>query len=638
MDRQTLCRLRPHKTVRAGFASACLLAASVFSSAARADFVGDLAQCAGGPIEIAAAGLDPAQLEKAAIAAEFAIDHGQCIPRVVAVDPLLVGMTVAVAGMQSQKILPGDADGCIDASLGVASKSVAGALDIALANAPGGGAILSSDARELLREIAKGETNNTLYQVPGFALVAETVTCGCAVASTGLPVEELKSQAKTVLQSVDGCEKVVGALLGGAYEAGAAAIASVNDAAAKIYGSAVDTVNAIGCELGFGGCDDEPEGPPFFCVGYESIRAQGQSAQSIVDNYSWMWKDSATPFANSAFTPMTTGPGGFGTMPSEAASKAIDAQNKEVDTWFAACDVSYQAKIDAAKKRKAEEQEEQRILLEIEKAEKLGSSHALRFAFDWIPKCRKDVQCEKGVSTIADQFNADLKDSDTIKQYGSFGAAAKAVYKKYSSNAGVAVAFADERRKKAIKKDRKAAVPDRLWAYDCKSFLGRERHSLCRESSGFDVCKGYAKAGQWDFCALGGKAPAFYANGQMLDENLRQAGCIAESRSRTGGAWQCLSPAARERCSAYRRGGSSTSCAHENEAFKRTLRDVLKGLQPAPPPATRSPTTAPATTPERAPARTPDPAPADTTILPTIRRLPPVAPPAEDDEDEAPRG
>lgn len=611
-----------------------LAVALVLAGQAHADFVDDLAQCAKAPIKAATDVPDP---EKALIAAQFAIDHGQCIPRVVAVDPLLVGMSVGIAGMQSQNILPSDADGCIDKSIGAASKPVAGALDYALANAPGGGAILSSEARALLRDIAEGESNKTLFQIPGFAMVAEAVTCGCAVASSGLPVEELKEQTAIVLESVEGCTKVVGALLGGAYEIGASAAGAVNEAAAKIYGSAVDTVNAIGCELGLGGCDDEPAGPPFFCVGYENIRAQGHSAEAILSNYSWMWKDSGFPSAQNPFAPKTYDEL-LGLVPSKAAQDAIDAKNKEVDSWFAGCEISYQAKVAAEIKRKAEEAEKKRILAEVEKAEQLGSSYALRFAFEWSPKCKKDAQCEKGVSLIADQFNAEIKDPDTIQQYGTFGAAAEAIYKKYSSNAGVAVAFAEARRKKAIKADPAASKEDRLWAFDCSSFLGRDAQSICRNVEGFDVCKSYVKKDQHALCALGGADSKFFAKAGVASSNLKSAGCIAQSQSRTSTTLQCVTPLARERCEAFGRGGSPVACAHKQEAAKRKLNDVLKAIQ-HPPPARQPAPTTPADPSRRAPATPSAPAEPPPT-LPTIRRLPPVAPPAEEPpaEDEAPRG
>lgn len=574
------------------------------SGQARADFVGDLANCAGSQIEVVTQAADP---EKALKVAAFAVDYGQCIPRVVAVDPLLVGVSVGVAGLQSKKFLRADAEGCIDDSLGKASMPVAGALDVALSNAPGGGAILSSDARALLREIAEGKSNAALYDVPGFALVSETVVCGCAVASTGLQVDELKKEATTVLKGVEDCAAVIENLLGGAYEAGAQATKAVADAAKALYGSVAGALSSIGCSLGLGGCDEE--GPPFFCTGYDNMRASGASAQSIKESFAGF-----TAFAGDSFL------------------RQIEA-----------CDTAYEDRIRKKKIADAEAAEAKRLQGEIEKAEQLGSANALGFAFHWSPKCRKDAQCEKSVAALTEQFNAEIKSSDTLGPggYATFGAAVAGLWEKYSGSAKVAVALAEPRVKKKLRNTRGASAEDRLWAYDCNAFLGRNRQSLCEAKEGFDVCKSYVNAKQWDLCALSGEKPAYFSLPSLAAQDLRNSGCLTADVSRTSVNWQCITKAARDRCSAYRRGGSSLTCKHEEGELKAFVGDALKRLQtppPAePPPATRTPPppSAPATA--DPPVRPQDPPPP---ALPTIRRLPPAAPPAEEPapEDEAPRG
>jgi hypothetical protein len=584
----------------AGFALSALLA--VLPGSARAgDFVEDLGKCAKAPIQAIKDASDP---EKAVKVAKFVVEHGECVPKITAADPTLIVMTGAIAGFQEKGWLPKDADGCVDSSIGVGSKYVASAL----VNAPGVSSLLTTDASALLKDIAKGATDSTLYDVPGFSFIAQSVTCGCAVASEGIPIDELKSQITATLESVEGCSGVLANLLGGAYETSKQALAAVNDAAAKAYGSMKDTVNAIGCELGLGGCDDDPPGPPFFCVGYENIRRQGVSAEQLLASFGWMWKDTPQTSALSPFVPMTASSSGAFGADKKAQEAAADAKNKEVDGWFAACEVSYQQKIADEAKKIADAEEEKRILKELEKAEKLASSYALRFAFDWIPKCRKDSACEKGVSMIADQFGADLADPETIKKHGTFTAAAKAVYAKYSSNAGVAVALADERRKKSIRKDRNAAPADKLWAYDCKPFLGRDKQSICRDQAGFDICKAYVKQDRWGLCVKSGAQSAFFATGSLLQSSLKGAGCIAESQTRTATSWQCLSPAARDRCSDFRRGGSALSCRHETEAAQKKINEVVKAIENSRQPTTTAPTEPP---PPRTapPPRQPDPPP-----------------------------
>lgn len=595
--------MKKSHTFRVGLTLA-VLSLVLAGSAEAGDFVEDLGKCAKAPVKALEKAADPA---KAAKAAKFVVEHGECVPRIVGADPTLVFMTGTIAGMQSQGWLPKDSDGCVDSSIGAGSKYVAGAL----INAPGVKSLLSTEAQGLLQQIAKQQTDATLYEVPGFSFVAQSVTCGCAVASEGIPIDELKGQITDTLEGVEGCSGVLANLLGGAYDAGKKAVAAVGDAAAKVYGSMKDTVNAIGCELGLGGCDDDPPGPPFFCVGYENIRRQGVSSEQILTSFGWMWKETPQVGALAAFAPKTLlASGSVQSVGKDvaAAKAAADAQNKEVDGWFAACEVSYQQKIADEAKKIAEAEEAKRILKELEKAEKLASVYALRFAFDWIPKCKKDSACEKGISMIADQFGADLADPVTIKKYGTFGAAAKAVYAKYSSNAGVAVAFADERRKKVIKKDRNAAPADKLWAYDCKPFLGREKQSLCRDQAGFDICKAYVKSDRWSLCVKSGAQGAFFATGSLLQSSLKSAGCIPESQTRSSTSWQCLSPAARDRCSDFRRGGSAMSCRHETEAAQKKINDVVNAIENSRQPTTAPPAEPPART-TRPPARQPDPPP-----------------------------
>ena len=153
---------------------------ATIAPAAADDFASDLASCAKAPIE--ATKFAVGQSRKAA---EFAVNHGSCVPPVIAGDPLLYGLTGAVVVLQGALTLPQGTQACVDASVGLASRPVAHALDIALNNAPVASSLVPAEGRTLLRQIANNQSNATLYQVPGIGLVMDHVTCACAVASSG---------------------------------------------------------------------------------------------------------------------------------------------------------------------------------------------------------------------------------------------------------------------------------------------------------------------------------------------------------------------------------------------------------------------------------------------------------------------
>jgi hypothetical protein len=509
------------------------------------DFASDLAKCAKGPIDAAKFALGQGKK-----AAEFVIDHGECVGPVVGGDPLLYGMTFLVAGLQASNQLPHGAQACVDASIGQASKAVAGVVDKALDGIPGGNSLLPSEGRTLLKQIAQGQANKTLYQVPGVALIMDRVSCSCAVASTGLDIEALKEQIKNVVDSVEGCAGLVGKLLSGIYNGASQVLGALGNAAK-------DFVNGLGCTLGLGGCSDD--GPPFFCVGYHSLRAQGQSPQQIASIFPSPW------------------------FPPESIAKGVQA-----------CEQSLQDAILKKQQELAQKAEDERIAKEAEKAEKLGAASALGYAFRWIPKCA-DAICKSAIAKQADYYTADIQDPETLQMYGSFGAAKFEMDKKYGARAELAIAASKFRVKKALMADANAPPADRLAAFDCRLWLGRQGQSLCPQGDAFRVCQDYARQGQWQLCVLAGGDPMLsFAAGRGLDAILRGAGCIPDSGLRRSGrltvdsarpsrlaavSAQCLSGSARVQCDALMRGGSAVSCQGPSTlALNRSL--VLQRARP----------------------------------------------------------
>jgi hypothetical protein len=522
------------------------------------DFVSDLASCASAPIEAAASGVNIAPK-----VIKFTAEHSECMPKVVAVDPLLVGMTVGIIGLQAGDALPKSGTACSNAILGPAQQEVAAMIDTTIDAIPGGSSIFPTAGRVMLKQIANDEGTATLYQVPGMSMIVENLSCGCAISETGLGVEELKGSAGILLKGIASCTSVVNDLFGGGYEAGKAGANAVASAATAVYNGLKNAVNAVGCAIGLGGCPDEA--PPFFCVGYQAIRATGASAEQM-----------KTAFGTGVFA------AGF-------------------DASAPVCEQDYKNKLAAAEQAEKDAAERRRLARELENAQRVASSYALRFAFDWMPKCLGDGVCETGISLTADQFGKDLADDETIAQYGNLGAALPAVIAKYSNNAGGTIKIATDRRHAALRANPNAPVGLRLIAFGCRPFLGRDGQSWCSDTVGLNTCKAYVDGDKWGMCAMSANR-TFYSNGARLSVAMRAIGCIPEDGSGlpaptvqtrsfsrmpqasgaaiSGGlsvlnarapsnamqsrpsqlAVRCISAGARQSCEAYKTGGSRVVC------------------------------------------------------------------------------
>jgi hypothetical protein len=539
-----------------------LLSALFGTTAQSKDFVSDLANCATAPIAAAADGVSIAPK-----VITFTAEHSECVPKVVAVDPVLVGMTAGVIVLQKANQLPSSGEGCSNAILGPAQRAVAGMIDTTIDTIPGGGSIFPSSGRSMLTQIAKGEGTATLYQVPGMSMVVEDLSCGCAISETGLGIEQLKGSAGTLLKGITSCTSVVNDLFGGGYEAGKAGANAVASAATAVYESFKNAANAVGCAIGLGGCPDKA--PPFFCVGYQALRGQGLTPETM-----------KAAFGGGVFAP------GF-------------------DANAPICEQDYKNKLAAAEKAERDAAEQRRLARELETAQRVASTYALRFAFDWVPKCDHDPVCETGISLTADNFGKDLADDETIAQYGNFGAALQAKITQYSGNAEGTIKIATDRRYSALRADPNAPIGPRLIAFGCRPFLGRNGNSLCTDVIGLNTCKAYVDAGKWSMCAMSANK-TFYSSGRALSVMMRSIGCIPEdgsgmsaptiltqmgttsprmetgqlvrglgamtarapdtmSRSREQGlAVQCISAGARQNCGVYKTGGSAVICKGAN--------------------------------------------------------------------------
>jgi hypothetical protein len=604
--------------------TALILVITSFSfPVAAKDFVSDLATCATAPIEAAASGVNIAPK-----VIKFTAEHSECMPKVVAVDPLLVGMTVGVIGLQAGDALPKNGAACSNAILGPAQQQVAGMIDTTIDTIPGGSSIFPTAGRVMLKQIANNEGTATLYQVPGMSMMVENLSCGCAISETGLGVEELKGSAGILLKGITSCTSVVNDLFGGGYEAGKAGANAVASGATAVYNGLKNAVNAVGCAIGLGGCSDEA--PPFFCVGYQAVRATGASAEQM----------------KAAF-----GTGFF------AAGFDVSAP---------VCEQDYKNKLAAAEQAEKDAAEQRRLARELENAQRVASSYAFRFAIDWMPKCLGEGVCETGISLTADQFGKDLADDETIAQYGNLGAALPAIIAKYSGIAGGTIKIATDRRYAALRANANAPIGPRLIAFGCRPFLGREGQSLCSDNTGLNTCKGYVDGDKWGMCAMSANR-TFYSSGPRLSVAMRAIGCIPEDGSGlpaptvqtrsfsrmpqasgaaiSGGlsvmnarapsnamqsrssdlAVRCISAGARQSCEAFKAGGSRVVCGGAIATPLLALVPITltpDNLPPAPirrlPGLRRAPTARPAT-------ETPPP-PVPPAMEP-IRRLPPLARP-----------
>lgn len=574
-----------------------------FASTAHAGFTDDLAQCVSAPIEISTAAAADGYK-----AASFVINHSDCVPNVVALDPILIGMTAGVVGLQNAPTpqslrLPIDADQCTAAIFSVAKKPVAGMIAMA-ADSPPVSFVIPLSSKNQLLSIANGASDDSLYQVPGVSQIAGNLSCACAVAETGSPVDQVRDKiniALNAIKSAGACGSVLDKLWSGGYDAGkeaASAIAgAISNTLASLYGSFSNGVKKVGCSLGLGGCSSSgPTGPPYFCTGYMVSRTQGYTREELL------------AFWTQIFSSQLNLGGSSGLQLGWAASTQVaPSPPNPYEASINNCEDEYQ-------KALAEDARKKLLLQETEKAEKLADAYALGFAFAWSPKCMGEPICQSGISHIADQFGADLKDAETLGTYGYFASAVVALDAKYASNAQFAVAWGQERRYKALRDNAFAPVAERLPAFGCRPFLGRQGQSLCDSEAGFNVCKQYVRTNQWKLCASSTAPNAFYSGGAALVGLMRGAGCIlipqtaartpltpnsnqgrlssARGNTRSNNAaalgavlalggiepinnYQCISASAYQTCMSMQKGGSPVNCGRARPIMPATASPVV---------------------------------------------------------------
>jgi hypothetical protein len=548
----------------------------------------DLADCAEG---VAIDTILKAKM--AAKAAEFALEHGDCIPMVSSADPVLIGMTGGILGLQANQTLARDTDVCIDQIFSVAQRPIAGMIDTSM-NTAGLSSILPSQSRTMLRDIAQGASNEALYSVPGMTVITGKLTCGCAVAETGFPVEVLKETVESGLKTINSCSAVVTKLLSGGYQLISSGAEAMLEKATEIYNTAANAIKSLGCGW-LWSCPSKPLGPPFFCTGYSLVRAKGATVDGVRAQYDQLWE-----MINSS-GPM---------LGSSSSSKAKLPPNP------------YHAAIDTCEGQFIEEQD--RITREIAmadaaaKAEAEGSNYALAYAFSWWPKCLGDAICRDGIGGISNLFYADIKDPDIRAYFGAnspdpFRATVVGLNAKYRSNALIVVGAAKSRREAALRANPDAPIPDRLIAFGCNPYLGRDRQSICKDAIGMDQCKRYVSSGRWSFCVSSLAPTAYFSAGRSMATMLKAAGCVplpAPAGRATGTAhqsvsrgtdaaaainlsramvaslasvnqvqnYQCLSPIAWRTCRSFASGGSNVDCG-PNRAL--SIRSV--SLQPITP-------------------------------------------------------
>jgi hypothetical protein len=519
-------------------------------------------------------------------AAEFAAYHSDCIPLVSAVDPVLVGMTGGILVLQSLSPakLARDADVCTDQIFSVAQRPIAGMIDTAM-NQSGLSSILPSTSRTLLRNIANGASNEALYSIPGMTVITSKLTCGCAVAETGVPVEALKETVENGLKTINSCTGVVTKLIGGAYAAAYAGVEAVLDAATKIYNTAQNALNSLGCGW-LWSCPSAPSGPPFFCTGYGLVRAQGSSVDNIRAQYDNLWKmvngESQTSIFNSSNLSWT----GQNTPKKEPPPSPYNAM---IDT----CETQYVNDVDRINKDLA-------LTEAAAKAQAEGSNYALAYAARWWPECQNDPVCLNGIGGVSNLFYGDIQDPDIRAYFGKnsadpFHATVKGLNEKYRPNAQIIVGAGRDRRYAVLRANAAAAPTDRLIAFGCNPFLGRARQSLCTSALGMNTCKQYVNAGAWNFCVSSTAPGAYFSAGRHLRDFVQSAGCVplmssaqrtnqqnnAPMRPITGVQasrspalvrlertvsltetqnFQCLSPSAWRNCKSFQSGGSLVDC------------------------------------------------------------------------------
>jgi hypothetical protein len=538
----------------------------------------DLADCAQG------VAIDSILKAKMAVkAAEFAAYHSDCIPLVSATDPILIGMTGGILGLQANNSLARDSDVCTDQIFSVAQRPIAGMIDTTMSQ-PGLSSIVPASSRNMLREIANGQAKDALYSVPGMTVITSRLTCGCAVAETGVPVEALKETVENGLKTINSCSGVVTKLLGGAYTIANSGAEAALAAATKVYNTAKDAIKSMGCGW-LWSCPSPPSGPPFFCTGYNLTRAQGGTVDGIRAQYAQLWDmlnggTSTSFFGNQSWISQVSTP------PKEPPPNPYDAM---IDT----CEAQHVAELDRITKDLA-------LADAAAKAEAEGSNYALAYFIRWLPECKGDQLCSNGLGGTSNLYYDDLKDPDIRAYYGKnspdpFRATVLALNDKYRANAQILVWGARDRRYAALRNDANAAPKDRLIAFGCNPFLGRDRQSLCTSTNNMDVCKQYVNAGKWNFCVSSQAPGAYFSAGRPLTSFVQMGGCVPINEnaqrsmaptpsepSRTGIArleagfgqilrapgasttqmqrFQCLSPSAWRTCRSFQNGGSLVDC------------------------------------------------------------------------------
>jgi hypothetical protein len=641
-------RLRLAKFV----AAVCLFLPSI----SYAGFSEDLAQCVKAPIDITTA-----SLTDGIKTASFIINHSECVPNVIAIDPVLVGMTAGVVGLQNAPTpanirLPTGADACTTAIFSVAKKPIAGMI-AAAADAPPVSFIIPMNSKTKLLSIANGASEDALYQVPGVAQLTQNLSCACAVAETGDPVGKVKQSIEIsleVIKSAGACGSVVGKLFSGGYDAavagGEAVAGAISDTLTFLYGSFSEGVKQVGCTFGISSCSSSSaqQGPPYFCTGYMVSRGQGQSRVQIIEFWGKILNSHASVSGGFNTQSGWTGSSGW---PNANADKP--APPNPYEATINACETEYQAAL-------AEEARKKLLIEQTEVAEHMADVFALKFAFGWSPKCNGDTMCLTGISTLADQFGADLKDAETLGKYGYFSTAVLETDKKYSNNAQIAVWLATDRRNKALRDNPLAPVAARLPAFGCRPFLGRAGQSLCSSTEGLNVCKQYVRTNVWKLCASSTTPGAFYSGGAALDEIMKGGGCIlvpptarapstpntnenrvmqsqpnarqnanqANNAALLGGllamggieaphAYQCISKSAYDNCQRMRSGGSPVDCGQTRPIALISLAPITyRAENTLPPSLPNSAVNLPAVTTARP------------KLMPMLKRTPQPTPPA----------
>lgn len=105
--------------------------------------------------------------------------------------------------------------------------------------------------------------------------------------------------------------------------------------------------------------------------------------------------------------------------------------------------------------------------------------------------------------------------------------------------------------------------------YGCKSFLGRDKQSLCTTNEGHQACVAAVKSGKWEACWYTAKpeSQVIRADGEFAKNDLLKRGCKAVGV----GVYECNEPADYNICVGYKNYGSVTSCRNTSPNAKPKL-------------------------------------------------------------------